>query len=270
MSRVGLRVVNNGIIKNMAKKQRMIVIGNWKLNPPTLKEAESIFTGIKNGIKDIDVKVVICPPFVYLNELRGLSTKEKIFLGSQDISSESKGAFTGEISAEMLKNVGATYTIIGHSERRAKGETDADVAKKVAVALKAGLTTIVCIGEKERDERGSYLGFLKEQIVGSLKGVPRKFASNIIIAYEPVWAIGKGKEAVTAHDLHQMTIFIRKHLIDIYNTAAASEISIIYGGSVDEENAELLIADGEVDGLLVGRESLNPENFVKIVKVVEK
>ena len=252
----------------MVKKRRMIVVGNWNLNPPTLKEAENIFMGIKGGIKGVDVRVVICPPFVYLNELKNLFTKEKIALGSQDISSELKGAFTGEISAEMLKNVGAADTIVGHSERRAKGETDADVAKKVAVALKAGLTTIVCVGEKERDERGAYLGLLKEQIVGSLKGVPRKFAGNIIVAYEPVWAIGKGKEAVTAHDLHQMTIFIRKHLIDVYNTAAASEISIIYGGSVDEENAGLLIADGEVDGLLVGRESLNPENFVKIVKAV--
>ena len=144
------------------------------------------------------------------------------------------------------------------------------MSKKAAAALKAGLTVIVCIGERERDERGAYLGFLKEQIAGSLKGVSRKFVENIVVAYEPVWAIGKGKEAMTAHDLHQMTIFIRKHLIEVYNAVTASSIPILYGGSVDSENASSLITDGEVDGLLVGRESLNPENFAKIVKAISK
>ena len=254
----------------MAKKRKMIIVGNWKLNPLSLKEAVTIFTGIKKGVKGADTKVVICPPFVYLNELKNFFTKDKIALGSQDVSSEIKGAFTGEISAEMLKTIGATYTIVGHSERRAMGESDEIVAKKATTALKAGLKVIICIGERERDERGAYLGLLKEQITGSLKGVPKKFAENIIVAYEPVWAIGKGKEAMTAHDLHQMTIFIRKNLIDVYNAPTASAISIIYGGSVDVENALTLVKDGEVDGLLVGRESLNPENFVRIVKVVSK
>ena len=252
MFRVGLRVASSDIMLGMAKKLRKIVIGNWKLNPADLKEAKAIFSAIKNGVKKSNTKVVICSPFVYLNELKNISTKGAVLLGSQDVSSEIKGAFTGEISAEMLKNIGIGYSIVGHSERRAMGETDEEVSKKLTAALKAGLTVVVCIGERERDDRGAYLGFLKDQIAGSLKNVPRKFAENIIVAYEPIWAIGKGKEAMTAHDLHQMTIFIRKNLIDVYNTVAASVIPIIYGGSVDVENAKSLIVDGEVDGLFAG------------------
>ncbi len=144
------------------------------------------------------------------------------------------------------------------------------VSKKVAASLKAGLDVILCIGEKERDDRGAYLQILKEQLAHSLKGVSKKYADHLIVAYEPIWAVGKGNVAMTPHDLHQMAIFIRKHLIHIYNSVVASSVTIIYGGSVDPLDASSIVYEGEVDGLLVGRESLNAEHFAAIVKAVDR
>jgi len=254
----------------MAKKTKKIIVANWKMNPGTLHEAEEIFMGIKKETKGADAKVVICPPFVYMNELKRLFMKDRLSLGAQNVSHEAKGAFTGEISTEMLQTVGADYVIIGHSERRAMGESDELIAKKTAAALRAGLSVILCVGEKERDEQGAYLGLLKKQMSESLAGVPKRYAENLIVAYEPIWAIGKGNEAIDAHGLHQMTIFIRKHLIDIYKGVAASSVRIIYGGSVNPDNAGAMVHEGEVDGLLVGRESLSPERFGLIVKASAK
>jgi triosephosphate isomerase len=243
------------------KRRRKIVIGNWKLNPLTVKEAKTIWKGIKKSA----VKVVVCPPYVYLDSLKS----RDVALGAQNVFWESKGAFTGEISADMLKNLAVEYVITGHSERRALGETDSDVSKKIIATVKADMTAVLCIGESERDERGEYLSFLRNEIVNSLKGVSRKYTEPIVVAYEPIWAIGKGKEAMTAHDLHQMVIFIRKHLIEIYGVAAAEKIAIVYGGSVDTTNAADLVKQGEVDGLLVGRESLNPKNFSEIIRQLQ-
>ena len=254
----------------MAKKQKKMVVANWKMNPATLGEAEVIFMGIKKITKNMDAKIVICPPFVYLNSLKQLFIKDKIALGAQDVFNESKGAFTGEISSEMLLSAGATYVIVGHSERRALGESNELIAKKVSAALRAGLTVVLCVGEKERDVHGVYLGFLKTQLSESLAGVSKRYVENLIIAYEPIWAIGKGNEPLDSHGLHQMTIFIRKHLIDIYKGVAGSSVRIIYGGSVNPDNAESMVFEGEVDGLLVGRESLSAERFGEIVKVVSK
>jgi len=250
----------------MPKKKKRIVVANWKMNPGTLREAETIFMGIKKETRGAEAKIIVCPPFVYLNELKHFFVKDRLALGVQDIFWEEKGAYTGEISAEMIETVGGSYVIVGHSERRALGETDEMISKKTLAALKAGLTVILCIGEKERDDHGKYLGFLKEQMSASLKSVNRKFADKIIVAYEPIWAIGKGHAAMTPHDLHQMSLFIRKHLIDIYNSAVGSSIPILYGGSVDPDNAASIVNEGEVDGLLVGRESLNPERFGMIAR----
>jgi triosephosphate isomerase (TIM) len=239
-------------------------------NPVTLAEAKNIAKGVRAQSKNYESQVVVCPPFIYLNELKGIVVKDKIALGAQDVYIEPKGAFTGEVSSEMVKAIGVTYVIIGHSERRAMGESNELISKKINAALKVGLSIILCVGEKDRDDHGEYLTHLKEQLSVSLKGVQKKFAGNISIAYEPVWAIGKGHEAMTAHDVHQMSIFIRKHLIHIYNSVAASEIRIIYGGSVDPTNAYAIVHEGEVDGLLVGRDSLSGKDFSAIVKEVDR
>ncbi len=254
----------------MAKKKRKLVVANWKMNPLSLTEAKQIGKSIRGHSRSFQSKVVICPPFVYLNELKSVIVKDKISLGGQDAFFESKGSFTGEISPEMLKNMGADHVIMGHSERRAMAETSEMVAKKVLAAFKAGLSVILCVGEKERDDHGHYLAFLKEQLSTSLKGVSKKYSAKLSIAYEPIWAIGKGHEAMTPHDVHQMSIFIRKHLIHIYNSVAAGEIKVIYGGSVDSTNAYAIVHEGEVDGLLVGRDSLNAKDFSIIVKEVDK
>jgi triosephosphate isomerase (TIM) len=254
----------------MAKKKKKLIVANWKMNPLTLAEAENLFMAIKKGTRGSDSKIVVCPPFVYLNELKHFFIKDRIALGAQDVFWEKNGAFTGEISSQMISTVGGSYAIIGHSERRANGETDEMVSKKVQAALKAGLSVILCVGERVRDDHGEYLAFLKNQLAASLSGVTKKYLSKLTIAYEPVWAIGKGHEAMNAHDLHQIVIFIRKTLLSLYKGSVHTEIPIIYGGSVDAENAESMVHEGEVDGLLIGRESLKPESFSEIVKAVER
>jgi triosephosphate isomerase len=254
----------------MPKKKKKLIIANWKMNPVTLAEAKSIVRSIKAQAKTYQSQVVICPPSIYLNDLKGTIVKEKVFLGAQDVYSEAKGAFTGEVSPEMLVAIGVSHVILGHSERRAMGETDEVISKKVSAALKAGLSVILCIGEKERDDHGQYLAFLKGQLSASLKGASKKHSAKISIAYEPIWAIGKGHEAMTPHDVHQMSIFIRKHLIHIYNSVAASDIRIVYGGSVDPSNAAAIVHEGGVDGLLIGRDSLNAKDFTSIVQMIDR
>ncbi|MDD5357296.1 MAG: triose-phosphate isomerase [Candidatus Pacebacteria bacterium] len=249
----------------MAKK---IVIGNWKMNPETLPEARAIFSKIKKIASECKkVNTVICPPVLYLSDLVAKSSRSDIVLGAQDTSSfESSGSYTGFLSPLMIKNTGAEYIIIGHSERRNAGETDDLINKKILASLGAGLKVIFCVGEKERGHDGHFLEFVKSQIHLGLQGVSKKALPNMLIAYEPVWAIG-AENAILPRDLHQMKIYIRKVLSEFFGPSAVVKIPVIYGGTVNTENVELLLLAGEVDGLLVGRESLNPKNFGTILKV---
>jgi triosephosphate isomerase len=231
-----------------------LIAANWKLNPITKKEAENIFNGIKKGIKKTSAEVVVCPPFVYLSALKGLS------LGAQSVSYEEKGAFTGEISGVMLKDLGVEYVIIGHSERRKYfGETDEIVNKKIKKALEAGLKIIFCIGEtaQERDA-GKTNEVLERQIKQGLAGVDN--IEGINIAYEPVWAIGTGNNC-SVEETKKSVDFIRKFL--------KPDTRILYGGSVKSENSGAYIREAGANGLLVGGASLNPEEFTKIVKSAE-
>jgi triosephosphate isomerase (TIM) len=251
------------------KKNKLLIVGNWKMNPNSVKKADEIFIGIKESVKDLkNTKVVICPPFVYLNELEKKINTSKIFLGAQDVFWENSGSFTGEISPEMLKE--ESYVILGHSERRSLGETDSMISKKIISAMKANLSVILCIGEKERDSHGEYLLELKNQIINSIGKLPKTKISKLIIAYEPVWAIGKtDNEAMLPEDIHEMTIFIKKVLTDISSVKTAFSIPILYGGSVTHNNAKEIITLGEVQGLLVGRESLNPKKFGELLKNID-
>jgi triosephosphate isomerase (TIM) len=170
----------------------------------------------------------------------------------------------------MIKDMGARFVIVGHSERRMLGEANSVIANKVKNSLEFGFHTILCIGEKQRDFDGSYLNEIKNQITQSLVEIPKNAFNKLIIAYEPVWAIGAGQKAIDAKEMHFVSLFIKKQLIKLFGKKIANEISIIYGGSVDAENAGVFIKESDIEGLLVGRASLNPYEFAKIITNVSK
>jgi triosephosphate isomerase len=251
------------------KTTKKIICGNWKMNPISQKEAQLLFTNIAKSISRIKkTDIVVCPPYVYLEALKKIS--KKIQLGAQDAFWGDVGAFTGEVSAEMLYNRGVKYVILGHSERRAFGETNSDVNKKIKASLGVGLIPVVCVGEALRDESHSYFNLVKNQLEECLAGVKKSSVSKIIIAYEPIWAISTtiGRKDATSLDCREMAIFIRKVLSDKFGPEA-SLMRVIYGGSVNEKDAEDFLKNGDVDGLLPGRASLDPEKFSKIVKICE-
>lgn len=236
------------------------------MNPQTLVEAKRIFTTFKKTKRDDKgVTVVFCPPFPFINDLYKSYTGSKIFFGAQDAYWKEEGSFTGEVSYKMLQSVGARFLIVGHSERRAMGESDSQIAQKISTSLQSGMHTILCVGEPTRDINGKYLQILKDQIISAVGDLDVKLLKNLIIAYEPVWAIGEGNSAIDTHDLSQTILFIKKQIIEKHGAKVADNISIIYGGSVDSENAFGLMKDGGVDGFLVGRNSLNAYEFANII-----
>jgi triosephosphate isomerase len=249
------------------KKNRKIIVGNWKMNPGSLDEAKDIFSKVSRKMsKTKNVQMIVCPPFVYL-PIFSSKTSKNLFLGSQNVFWQNEGKFTGEISPKMIKGLGIEYTIVGHSERRARGETDEAVAEKVNSAIKQGLKVILCVGESSRDAGGAYFEFLRNQIVKSLSLTPKKNIENVLIAYEPVWAVGKSwKEAMNANDIRETAIFIRKVLSDIYDQKAVSDVPILYGGSVEVENSAGIFKDAGVEGVLVGHKSLIFPDFIEIIK----
>ncbi len=239
------------------------------MNPSTTAEALSIY---KETVKSIGgaLEVVVCPPAVYLPLIAKTKIKKGMTLGLQNISEYDEGAHTGETSLSMGKNFGITYVIVGHSERRAMGEGDEIVARKALMVKKAKLTPIICIGEHERDTHGAYLETLKSQLLSSLSLLPKNSIKEVVIAYEPIWAIGRSaSEAMDGHSLHQTSLLIRKILIENFGTSA-KETRVLYGGAVAPENAETLVREGEVDGLLVGHQSLKSKNFAEIIAGVRR
>ncbi len=236
------------------------------MNPASLKDAEKLLKETTRALKGMRTSdVVVAPPLPFIASLKKLAGKS-IALCAQDVFYEDTGAFTGFVSPGMEKSIGVSYVIIGHSERRAQGETDDLIAKKVAAALREKLTPVLCIGEHERDEHASHLAWLSSQIRTSLASVSAKELSRIVIAYEPVWAIGRGNEAIDARSLHETVIFIRKILAETFDRASADKVKILYGGSVDPANARTLIVESGITGFLVGRASLSPKTFAAIVK----
>jgi triosephosphate isomerase len=252
----------------MSKK---IVIANWKMNPVSEKLAEKLFKDTNKVVSKLkNTDVIVCSPDIYLFKLKKFA--KKIKLGAQNCFYEESGAYTGEISAEMLYDLSAKYVILGHSERREYfSETNEKINKKIKSALFAGLIPIVCIGEKERDENNEYLNFVKEQIEVAFKNILKNSVSKIIVAYEPVWAIGKNavREA-TPEEFLEISIFIKKVLSDKFGMQAVNKLKIIYGGSVGTKNVEDFIKIGHADGFLIGRASLDPVKFGEIIKITEK
>lgn len=245
-----------------------IVVGNWKMNPPSKKEAEFLLSKISQSLKNIKgIDVVICPPFPYLF-LK--SKSKKISIGAQDVSVKTEGSWTGEVSISMLKSFSLTHVILGHSERRLLGDKDEEINEKLINVLKAKLTPILCIGERERDKEGKYLTFIEDQIKKSFLNVLRSDVKKIIIAYEPVWAIGAlSKREATKEEFIEIKIFIKKIISNLYDPKTAHEVKILYGGSVNKDNARIFVKEGEADGLLVGRDSLNYKNFEQIIKSIK-
>lgn len=249
-------------------KSKYLVIGNWKLNPDTKKEAVALSKDVlKLALKLKKTEVGIAPSFVHLPLIK---SSKKMLVGAQDVSFAEMGAYTGEVSVSMLKDMGTSFVIVGHSERRAMGETDEMISRKVKMAISAKIMPIVCIGESKHDAQGEYLSFLQNQIKASLKSVSRLDISKVVIAYEPIWAIGKRPEdAMKPQSLHETVLYIQKILSEMYGRETANTVRIVYGGSVGGHNAESLIALGNVQGLLVGGASLSKETFGPILFAVD-
>ena len=251
---------------------KKIIIGNWKMNPKTAKLALDNFVAIKKGVavyKNVDV--VIAAPFVYLKDLSKIASKS-CALAAQNVSHEVEGAFTGEVSASMLAAVKTSYVIIGHSERRALGETNENINSKIKLALKNGMTPILCVGEADREHGMWYLGKIKTQLEECLVGISKNLMSSIIIAYEPIWALSTtvDRRDATPKDYEEMRIYIRKVLSDMCGVKIVEKIKIIYGGSVNEKNAEAFLVEGGADGLLPGHASLFPKKFIQIVNIANE
>ena len=250
-------------------KYQKIVVANWKANPPTLIEARKLFAAVKKAAGSFRGALVVCPPAPFLADLALSYRGSRIRFGAQDVFYEKGGSFTGEYSADMLRSVKTQYVILGHSERRRLGETNEDINKKIAAALAAGLTPILCVGEKGRDVEGNYFQTIEEQLKKGLSGISDSSLPKIIIAYEPVWAIGKrAEDAMKPNDVQEMAIFIRKTLAQKYPRNAVDKVAILYGGSAEPENVAGILTDGGVSGFLVGHVSLEPARFKEMLSVI--
>jgi triosephosphate isomerase len=252
--------------------RRLFVAGNWKMNL-TAKSADSLASGLAAEIpaEIPQVEVAVCPPFPYLTSVQAVLRGTGIHLGAQNAYFEEPGAFTGEVAPAMLVDVGCKYAILGHSERRQlMGETSAIVSRKTAACLKHGLDVILCVGELLEERQSNRTeAILDEQLGGSLAGIDAGAMSHIVIAYEPVWAIGTGvtaspEQAEAAH------AYIRNWAGKRYNSQIAENLRILYGGSVKPDNAQTLMQQPNVDGALVGGASLKVEQFLPIVRAAQQ
>ena len=249
-------------------KRKPIIAGNWKMNS-TQEQAVSLTREILKGFHATpQVEVLLCPPFTALQKVGDLLRAGSILLGAQNIHWETKGAFTGEISGPMLTELGCKYAIVGHSERRQFfGETDATVRKRLRAAMDGGLHGILCVGETlEQRQRGKTWDLIEMQLQAALEGIETlRASSQLVIAYEPVWAIGTGQNA-TAAQAQEIHAKIRGWLEARYGRSTAESIRIQYGGSVKADNAKELMREPDVDGALVGGASLEPKTFISIIE----
>ena len=259
---------------------KILIAGNWKCNPASIKAAKSLFNAIKKGVRNSrKTEIVIAPPFVYLSILSSVAKNSKIVLGAQNVFLQ-EGAFTGEVSPHMLRDIGVKYVIVGHSERRAFGETDDLINKKIKAVMAARLTPILCIGENKKERKeGRTKEVLERELKIGLQGISKvriytlagtrsdRQNSKLVVAYEPIWAIGSGHPC-QYNDAMSIGILIRRILREIVGKKAAEDIRILYGGSVNSKDAPGFIKESLMDGLLIGGASLKADEFLKIVKEV--
>lgn len=239
--------------------------------PVSAREAKQLFLAVKKSSTSLRfVQVVLCPPALHLSALAQGIKGERLAFGAQDASPWDEDAHTGDISPAMVAQAGAKYVIVGHSERRMVGDTDEVVNKKIRAVLREGLRVILCVGERERDPHGGYAQHIAGQVRSALSGVGRAHLARIVIAYEPIWAIGKNAVApATPEDFLEVSIVIKKTLVELYGKEGADHTLILYGGSVNEKNAEGFLTEGEADGLLVGRASLDAVSFSSILRTAD-
>lgn len=244
-----------------------IIAGNWKMHT-TLAEASILVEGLKKALAATTTnrQVVVCPPFTGLSTVTDLVADTDIAVGAQNMYFEEKGAFTGEVSPVMLSDIGCEYVILGHSERRQYfGETDETVNKKIKTALRFAMTPIVCVGESlEQREADETEAFITTQIDAGLAGLTADEVKTIVIAYEPIWAIGTGRTATSAQ-AEEVCAFIRKRIATLFGVDAADCVRVLYGGSVKGSNAAELLAEADIDGALVGGASLKADDFMAII-----
>lgn len=249
---------------------KIFIVANWKMNPPTAEEVKRLLPVINRIVKPpkAAVEVVLCPPFIYLSDLR-FKIKD-LRIGAQDCFWEQRGAYTGEISPFMLKHVGCEYVIIGHSERRHYlGETDAMINKKVKAVLAAKMRPILCVGESaEERKRSLTYRVIQKQLKAGFREIQKQALKKIIVAYEPVWAIGTGN-ACSFEEARGAMAFIRKIVKNMGGAKIAKGMAILYGGSVHSENARGYLTEAGFQGLLVGGASLNPQEFSKIIDIIQ-
>ena len=247
--------------------RKVIVAGNWKMNK-NAAEGRALVEALKNGIAGLEAaEIVVCPPFTTIGSVVEAAAGSAIGVGAQNIHWEASGAFTGEISADMLKTSGVQYVIIGHSERRQYfGETNETVNKRLKAAIAAGLTPIVCVGELLEEREGNKTeAVLGKQLEDGLKDLDAATVAAMVLAYEPVWAIGTGKTA-TPEMAQETHAFIRGKVAELFGKEAAENVRIQYGGSMKPENAEELVRQADIDGGLIGGAALKADSFAALVK----
>ncbi len=243
----------------------MLIVANWKAYIEDVGRAKQLLTLGKRLARGSDIEIALAPPAPLFGLLAAAGV-EPVVLVAQDLSATTGGAHTGEATAQAYAAAGATYAILGHSERRMVGETDANVADKVAHALAHAIIPIVCVGESMRDGEGQYLRFLREELRAALEPLTPKERATVDVAYEPLWAIGKtAAEAITPTDLNETVLYIRKVLAELLPGKSASRSRILYGGSVEPGNARDLAASTGIDGFLVGHASVDPAAFSALV-----
>lgn len=249
-------------------KKQILIIGNWKMNPATSKEAIGLARGYTTISIPKHIEIVSAVPFPYLESIKSVYRSSKIKLALQNIYPSDAGAHTGEITFSMVAHLKPAYVLVGHSERRAMGESDDFLAQKVGYALKKNVVPVLCVGERTRDDSGQFLSVIKEQLQKGLALVSKAQISKVVIAYEPVWAIGKDATREATHEeCREMMVFIKKVISDI--TGNSKQLPrIIYGGSVDDKNALDFINLGKADGLLPGRLSLDIKKITKLITIL--
>lgn len=250
---------------------KTMLVANWKMNPVTLSDAYALFDATrKSAEKNKNLSVVVAPPTLFINALRTRYKGKKVQFGAQHARGEEGGSHTGDISLRQVKGIGCQYVIIGHAERRALGETDDEVRAKVSAALMLGLIPIVCIGEKTRGSHGEHFDVVRAQLKSVFMDVPTPKVNKVIVAYEPVWAIG-APAPMQPRDMHEMSIFIRKVITECYETELKVPRvipTVLYGGAVDSTNVHEMQTLGEVAGFLVGRASTTPDSIRVLIQAL--
>ena len=245
---------------------KRIIVGNWKLYIRTLEEGKKLLKDIdKKFPRGVKAEVVVCPPLFLASALKSAYKGKRIRFGAQDMSFEGEGAHTGSVSPAHIASAGFEYVILGHSERRAAGETDESVSKKAVAALNARLHPVICVGELARDPDGKFFSAIEKSVKGSLARLEPSDAAKITVAYEPVWAIGTD-EAASPRMATEAILYIRKTIAHMWGREKALKVRIIYGAAVDPENAKLFAEEKNIQGLLPGRASTDADQFTKIVK----